>query len=533
MTFDAGDPKWAAYVLSELDPADAALVEQELRSSPEARDAVASLRETAVLLRLALDTLPSLELSADQRQTIEDASRDAKREHVQRDSAEATASSERPTWRRLAFAGMTAGALGVAAVALLVAQWLLGDRVWARPVQSAGLVTPVTTAAQGPSEMRFEITTPPTDTPASLAISPDGRAIVYAALPQAFTSAPTTSTPGSSELWVRAMDSVSPRLLTNGNLISFPFWAPDGRSVGYFADGKLKRIGIDGGAPLVIADAPSPRGGAWGPDGTILFAPDASGPIHRVPSAGGNPSVVTHLTSHQTSHGFPQFLPDGTRFLFLAQGDPKERGIHAGRLTSLDATRIVDADAAAWHPQSGQLLFVRQGTLLSQGFDPIALALTGAPSAIGEGVVAERTGAVALSASAAGAIVFRATAASSGLQLGDAGALSISPDGRWIAYQVNESGRSDIWVRSFKEDGQPQSPGVGGARPVWRADGSELFFVDRNGQTMSVRVARKPDGTTELGTPARLLTPVWSRDGRSLIFTPRPIVVLLNWRPRT
>ena len=161
------------------------------------------------------------------------------------------------------------------------------------------------------AEMRLEITTPPTADPVSLAISPDGQRIVFVATEE-----------GRSRLSLRSLDSVSARLLTGTEGASWPFWSPDGRSVGFFADGKLKRIDVDGGQLQSLTDAPTGRGASWNRDGTIIFTPDfSSSPIFRIPAAGGEPAPLTRPESpKQTSHRFPQFLPDGRHFLYLRGG---------------------------------------------------------------------------------------------------------------------------------------------------------------------------------------------------------------------
>jgi eukaryotic-like serine/threonine-protein kinase len=166
-------------------------------------------------------------------------------------------------------------------------------------VESIWVRRPAPSAPLAP-EMRVEITTPPTRDPLALAISPDGRKIVFLA-----------TSKGSSQLWLRSLDSISARPLTGTDDASFPFWSSDSRSVGFFADSKLKRIDVDTGLAQVLADAPVGRGGSWNPDGVILFSPSASGAIFRVSANGGELAPVSQLQSQQQSHRHPHFLPDG------------------------------------------------------------------------------------------------------------------------------------------------------------------------------------------------------------------------------
>ncbi len=146
----------------------------------------------------------------------------------------------------------------------------------------------------------------------SLAISPDGLKIVFSALSE-----------GRPQLWLRSLDSVSARPLAGTDLAVMPFWSPDSRSVGFFADSQLKRIDIDGGSIQALAKAPFGNGGAWNHDDTILFAPIFSGPIFRIRATGGEASALTRLEKQQTNHRFPRFLPDGRRFFYSATGASK------------------------------------------------------------------------------------------------------------------------------------------------------------------------------------------------------------------
>ena len=128
-------------------------------------------------------------------------------------------------------------------------------------------------------------------------------------------------------LWLRPLASTSGRLLIGTEGASFPFWSPDGRSIGFFAEQKLKRFDVDSQAIQILADAPVGRGGAWQADGTILFAPTAAGPLFRVPATtGAQPSAATRLENGQNDHRAPIILPDGKHFLYYAEGRRKSAG---------------------------------------------------------------------------------------------------------------------------------------------------------------------------------------------------------------
>ena len=197
-----------------------------------------------------------------------------------------------------------------------------------------------------PPEIRLEVNTPPTGDPLSFAISPDGRRLVFSA------------SEGKSQLWVRPLDSLAPQPLAGTDGASYPFWSPDSASVGFFADGKLKRIDIVGGAPQVLADAVGGRGGSWNREGTIVFAPSTIGPLLKVLATGGAAVAATRLETGQPSHRFPQFLPDGRHLIYFVQG-ASTRGVYAGSLDGGPSKRLVNADAAAVVSPSGFLLFPR------------------------------------------------------------------------------------------------------------------------------------------------------------------------------
>ena len=375
-------------------------------------------------------------------------------------------------------------------------------------------------------ETRFEITTPPTPTPASLAISPDGQKIVFSAVSE-----------GRSRLWLRLLDSVSARPLSGTDFGLNPFWSPDSRSVGFVAESTLKRIDIDDGSVRMLARAVG-NGGAWNRDGTILFAPSLIGSIFRISAAGGEPSAVTRLeTPQQVTHRFPQFLPDGRHFLYEVTGAIEVRGIYIGQLGGSETRRVLDADSVAVHA-SGRLLFVRQGTAFAQNFDPVRLALAGNPSPVAEQVLSG-----SLSASGGGPIVYRPGSAAtqrqfvwferSGKEIGNVGAPdavllnpSLSPDARRVAVQRRVNQNTDIWLlevgngafRRLTFEASTE------AFPIWSPDGSRIAFNgNRKGTYDLYQKPATGAGSDELLLPTGLdKNPMdWSPDGRFLLYRSR------------
>ena len=329
--------------------------------------------------------------------------------------------------------------------------------------------------------MRTEINTPSTSDPVSFALSPDGRQIVFVA-----------SGDGAARLWLRRLDATSAQPLTGTEGASYPFWSPDSRSVGFFADSKLKRIDIGGGSPQTLTDACN-RGGTWSPDGTILFTRAAASPLSRIPASGGEPVAVTKLNK-QTNHRFPQFLPGGRQFLFYAQGTPETAGIYLGSLDSSETKRLAAADTAGVYSPDGWLLFIRAGTLLAQRLDLGRGELTGDPVTVADPVAFDAAfNAGAFSVSAAGLVAYRSGGAGqrqlvwfdrSGKTLGTMGApdannLSspiLSPDGRRVAVSRTVQGNTDIWLldatRSTRFTFDPSLDRF----PIWSPDGSRIVF---------------------------------------------------------
>ncbi|MGH9753539.1 MAG: protein kinase domain-containing protein, partial [Blastocatellia bacterium] len=209
------------------------------------------------------------------------------------------------------------------------------------------------------------------------AISHDGRRIAI-----------TTETEGNNQIWLYSLGEPKPKLLEGTKNARYPFWSPDGLDIGFFSDGKLKKVKVSGGAPETICDAPDGQGGAWSSAGVILFAPTLVGTsLYRVSAKGGAPAPATSLDAarQETGHIFPRFLPDGRHFVFLARSaQPENTGIGAGSLDQLQTSFLFRSDSNAEFSPAGYLLFMRRREILAQQFNAEKLESRGDPVKLAE-----------------------------------------------------------------------------------------------------------------------------------------------------
>ncbi|HVP38098.1 MAG TPA: protein kinase [Candidatus Saccharimonadales bacterium] len=329
------------------------------------------------------------------------------------------------------------------------------------------------------------------------AISPDGEWLVFAA----------TDSTGTTRLWLRGMggDEVRPLPGTEGDNTLMPFWSPDSRNIGFFSGGKLRRIPLEGGSPLAICDVQDSRGGSWGADDVILFAPDSKTGIFRVSASGGVPAAVTHadLSPGNTSHRFPWFLPDGRHFLYwrepTSQARPNEAGIWWASLDGAVQRRVCDATSAAAYADPGQLLYRYENALLARPFDPRSGRATGAPRAVIPARPIEpfqKLGSPTFSVSNRGVLTCEVGWTGrdrlywygrSGRPLGPASGLlpmcalvDVSPDARRALYVLDDPGGGGfrVWLVDLRSGlGTILTHGVTGWNgAAWSPDGREVYF---------------------------------------------------------
>jgi len=399
---------------------------------------------------------------------------------------------------------------------------------------------------EAPEILRASIM-PPDDTPFDLrgfhpgpaVISPDGQKIVFSARGK-----------DGTRLFVRYIDDVEPRALTGTKGAGYPFWSPDSRSVGFFADSKLMRIEISGAPPITLCDATSGKGGTWTINDVILFTPSFNTGIHKIPASGGEPEKITEIQLDQgeNSHRFPECLPDGEHFIFLARSASASQRGQVGtaiHLASIDGSidrvlmpSISNAIYAAEH-----ILFLREDVLMARPIDTGSFEFTGDAFPVAHQVRYIPGAARGIfSASTDGKLIYQAGAALPGNQLvwfdlegnetgriGDPSehdALKISPDGKYIATEIYEDigGTSDIWIYDvergirtrFTFDPAPDN------RPVWSPDGSDIVFTSSRGSHSDLyRKSIGGSGTEDLILESDFdkWPTDWSSDGRYLLFT--------------
>jgi Tol biopolymer transport system component len=433
---------------------------------------------------------------------------------------EAGRAARRRHRERLAWGGVVA-AMAVAIVALAVIRWT-------RRLPEPGLA-------------RFAVTAPAGGTiatdAAQVAISPDGRRLVFAVVDSA----------GTPRLWIRPLNFFSAQPLPGTENAFYPFWSPDSRFVAFFAEGKLRKVPVGGGPPEVICDAPNGRGGSWSKDGVIVFAPLAMGPLLRVSADGGEVTEVARPDSgrHETGLRSPCFLPDGSHFLYVSLPRRQaEFDVYLGALGSKEHRRIMAAGSAPIFAEPGYLLFARGGRLVAQRFDRFRSRPAGKALPIGdEAPLSSFEGASLLSASASGVLVHAESsppntrlvwldragrpAGTVPLPPGCYEYPSLSPDGRRaMVTRPNSPNSTDIWMVDLPRavitrltfDGLVAAELAG----VWSPDGSRIAFqYNRSGPYDVYQMCTSGAGGPEPLVQSSVVLKVpgaYSPDGRYLVF---------------
>ncbi len=376
-----------------------------------------------------------------------------------------------------------------------------------------------------------------TDRGGQVRISPDGRSLAFVAQDDS----------GVTGVWVRPLDSSDAYPVPGTEGASRPFWSPDSRSLAFFSGGKLRRVALDGGGVLTVADVESGRGGDWNRDGIIVFSRSPGTTLSRVPAAGGQTVDATTFATGEkgteSSHREPRFLPDGRHFLYLAQStEVPDWKVYVGSVAG-GAQHFVTTSSGGAAYAEGYLLTLRGTTLVAQEFDPDSFALSGEPMPVTENVILDSTYGIGVFSTGPGGLLAYESGNSVSGQLtwmsaqgelqtvGPAESyyeFELSPDGTRVAVTIQESdGILDLWIIDLKRGKRTrftfssnEEPAEYG-QPLWSPDGKWIAYnSNRSGHQ---EIYRKPaDG---IGKEELLLSADedvwcydWSPDGRYIVY---------------
>jgi eukaryotic-like serine/threonine-protein kinase len=377
-------------------------------------------------------------------------------------------------------------------------------------------------------------------------ISPDGQMIAFAA----------HGDNSQKAIWVRPVGTMSAQRLVGTEGCSFPFWSPDSKWIGFFAEGKLKKIAAGGGPALALAAALNPRGGTWSKDDVILYAPNFQGGLFRVSAKGGAATETTKLSGTQTTHRWPYFLPDGKGFLYLAASHSGTAdgalGVYFATLDGKTSKQVMPSDAGAQYA-NGHLFYHVGSALMSQPFNTSKGELQGEAAAIVDRVQHDagvwRT---LFSVSENGSLIYQAGDSGSlgseltwmdraGKKLGRIGERELyidprlSPDGNMIAVTRGDPVQ-DIWTIDLRRNVNTRLTFGGSTHltPSWSPDGKYVAYSvgsqTQGGTCIRYRLANgggdeviigdklAPEQMTVAGGVVACASPQWSPDGRFLLF---------------
>jgi Tol biopolymer transport system component len=383
--------------------------------------------------------------------------------------------------------------------------------------------------------LRYTIAAPEGSTVHSFAISPDGHQLVISAVVS-----------GTRQLWLRAMDGFKAQPMPSTEDGMSPFWSPDSRYIGFFAQGKLKKVAASGGPAQSLCDALDGRGGSWGSTGTIVFSPNNAGiSIQRVPAAGG---ACVDVTRTKGDHRFPVFLPDGRHFLYLTEGAPADEanGIFVGSLDGVEERRVLaDVSGIAFAPparneRTGHVLFARGNTLMAVPFEAGGAQVSGDVFLLAEGVSSRNAFDMPASVSGNGVMIYATGAGSGANQIGwydrkgkFLGALTapgnitepaISPDEKFVVFSRATASGYDLWIRDLSRGTERRftsDPSHNGTS-FWSPQGDRIVFASNRGGKVYNLYQRAVTGNA----PEEPLLPnslgdfisQWSRDGRFVVY---------------
>lgn len=418
-----------------------------------------------------------------------------------------------PSRRKWGLSPIVLAVVGIAAAGIAIAAYVGRNRA----------------APESAPTVRMSIATPgPISPQLGAVLSPDGRQLAFVA----------TGPSGKAMLWIRALDSLEARELAGTERAAHPFWSPDGRSLGFIADSKVKRIDLDRGRVQVLADTNLRIGPAWGPDGTILFVSPPT-QLNTVPATGGPAQqlLTVDKARKQVAFAWPRFLPDGRHFLVHVGSEvPDQTGVYVGSLDSLELRLVLQTSFRAGYGEPGYLLFVQDETLMARPFDPERFEVSGTPAAVADGIWTARGASQAsFSVSGTGTLAYVNASLKDGQLFWfdrsgqPLGALTppvrtetltpeLSPDGRRVAANRGEFPRDAIWSLPVSGGAATRVTfnQLGAGLPVWSADSRRVLY--RAGRQLVVK-------DVDSGVEQMLMEGVdgsvvdWSRDGKTILLS--------------
>jgi Tol biopolymer transport system component len=374
--------------------------------------------------------------------------------------------------------------------------------------------------------------------------SPDGRHFIFLG----------TDAKGVTSIWYRAIESAESRVLPGTEGAQTPIWSPDGAWIAFFADGRLKKVPLNGAQPQTIAQVPGFQDAAWGSGGVIIFRPSNRQPLFRISDTGGDVAPLTRLNEAlgENSHRGPTFLPDGRRFLFTSRcANAANNTLYLGSLDSPQLQKVMSAQSKAAYLEagpdgSGVLLYYRDGGLEARMFDADRNVL-GEPHSVIANVDYNSAGiGAAFQAATLGRVIVTRPAGTGGTQLtwfdrsgnqtgtvgpvGDVSQPRLSPAGSRVAFMYPDAknGNRDVWVTEI--DRGITTPvtrdDANDWHPVWSSDGKQILFgSDRGGKPDTLPYMKAGIDVAAVETPliSGFGSPTdWSRDGRWIVVNEYP-----------
>jgi eukaryotic-like serine/threonine-protein kinase len=326
---------------------------------------------------------------------------------------------------------------------------------------------------------------------ADAVLSPDGTRMAFVAV----------GSDKTQRLYVRPLDQMQATVLLGTEEARDPFFSPDGQWIAFFTGDKLKKISVQGGVAFTLCDAPNARGGDWGDNGLIVFAPGPATALFKVSSAGGTPAPFTALDNQNSAvtHRWPQFLPGANEVLFTFSSTGlafDEADIDVYSTTSGKLKTVLHGGSYARYVPSGHLVYQRNNTLFAVPFDPKRLEVTGPPAPVLEDMATSATGGAQFSVSASGTLMYvggSATNQDVSIYWMDAAGkftslrgtpgnyrdLAISPDGKRLAMDITNGNRTDIWVYDWERDALTRLTfsAYQNEAPIWTPDGQRIVYA--------------------------------------------------------